>query len=211
MRKHSPGPDHQKSLISEKRDIPMTKASNDTKSTHESFTDDCEGRTTVTRRLAMNMIASTATFTSAAALAAPASDPIFAAIEAHKMAYANLVAIVEAHSLLESELPREKRRSNVSVWEENIVEADDPRWIDNERAFLRAADAEEDAAMELINAEPTTVAVAAALLKHVVAMEAKGWGWPSGLQEDEAKPTPIGKNWEVFLHRNLAELLSKAA
>src|SRR6202022_3250168 len=54
-------------------------------------------------------------------------DPIYAAIEAHKAARAAVVPIIDAHQALEGELPKERRRSDVNVWEEKIVETDDPR------------------------------------------------------------------------------------
>src|ERR1700737_4168973 len=49
-------------------------------------------------------------------------DPIYAAIEAHKAARAAVVPVIDAHQALESELPREKRRSNVDAWGEQIIE-----------------------------------------------------------------------------------------
>jgi hypothetical protein len=73
-------------------------------------------------------------------------DPIFAAIENHKSAYRTLSAILSEQTRLESILPREKRESRIDAWEENIVETDDPRWIESERAIRRSFDAETDAA-----------------------------------------------------------------
>jgi hypothetical protein len=63
----------------------------------------------------------------------------------------------------------------------------------------------------LINVEPTTLAGLLALMRHVTAYEARGNGWPSGLQDDDDEPTKLGKSWEVYLHRNIAKLLSAAA
>jgi hypothetical protein len=31
---------------------------------------------------------------------------------------------------------------------------------------------------------------------------------PGDLQDDDDKPTALGKNWGVYLHRNLAEFLA---
>ena len=39
---------------------------------------------------------------------------------------------------------REKKNSIISVWGEEIVAGDDPRWIDCERAVMRAWDAQDD-------------------------------------------------------------------
>jgi hypothetical protein len=160
----------------------------------------------------MNMITSTAIAgTAITAQAGAAADPIYAAIAAHVAAYDALCTCLDEHFALERELPMDRQQSSVNSWEEKIVETDDPRWIQMERRVNAMHDAEIDASMELINVEPTTVAGAAALLKRVVAMEVKGWSWPSGLQEEDAKPTALGKSWETYLHQNLSALLSRLA
>ena len=134
-------------------------------------------------------------------------DPIYAAIEAHKAARAAVVPIIDAHQALESELPREKRRSNVDVWGEQIVETDDPRWIECERAVMRAWDAEEETAIALVCIQPTTREGFLALLDHAVAYDTDGSGWPTGvgLIDDDGKRT---RDWHQFLIENL--LASKA-
>src|SRR3977135_4289365 len=73
---------------------------NTIKSTHESMTDDSRGRSTVTRRLAMNMILGTAVAGSAIASkpAAAADDPIFALIEEYRAAAKTLAAACSEHS-----------------------------------------------------------------------------------------------------------------
>jgi len=128
MRKQSPGPDRQKSPISEKRDIPMTKAN--TKSTHESFTGVRGG--IPTRRHVMNMIvrsaaaiaavpaiaqasphADAAAIPTAALAAMPTLDPIYAAIELHRAeqkAYADaLIARDKLHEIVPKEIRRGPR------------------------------------------------------------------------------------------------------
>src|ERR1700738_340314 len=62
------------------------------KTTHESMTDDSRGRSTVTRRLAMNMIVGAAAITSQSALTDPA-DPIFSMIVMHKKLSADWVLL----------------------------------------------------------------------------------------------------------------------
>jgi len=152
----------------------------------------------------MHMMISTAVAVSAVAQPAPAmsGDPIYAAIEAHKAARAAVYAVIEAHSALERELPIEKRRSSVTAWGETIVATDDPRWIDCERAVMRAWDAEEEAAMALVCIQPTTRAGFLALLDHAVAYDTDGSGWPSGvgLIDDDGKRT---RDWHQFLLENL--------
>src|SRR3954454_18653566 len=88
-----------------------------------------------------------------AAVAIPAdalgADPIFKAIEAHKAARLAFQNAVSRGSALEEELPSEKTRSWITVWEQTIVDTDDPRWIDSVREVHRTSDAETDAAYAL--------------------------------------------------------------
>jgi hypothetical protein len=135
-------------------------------------------------------------------------DPIFAAIAAHEASLRALSVGLNVMYTLEEELPKELRKSNVDAWEEVIVETDDPRWIESEKNVHALFDADGGAAIGLINVEPTTLAGLAALMRHVTEYERKGDSWPGGLEEDDAK---IGKNWVVYLHRNIASLLERHA
>jgi hypothetical protein len=109
---------------------------------------------------------------------------------------------------LEAELPKELRKSSIDIWEEVIVETDDPRWIESERNVHALFEADEAAALELINVVPTTLAGAADLMRYVAAIEERGHSWPDGLQEDDENPAKIGKAWEVYLHRNIVALFN---
>jgi hypothetical protein len=140
--------------------------------------------------------------------AASEADPIHKAIADHVTALAALEAGLDVMYALEAEIPQKLRQSSISVWEEVIVETDDPRWIESEKNLHALWEADEDAAMGLINTEPTTLAGAAALMRHVAALEAKGHGWPCGLHGEGADTSKLGKDWEVYLHRNIAQLLS---
>jgi hypothetical protein len=133
-------------------------------------------------------------------------DPIFAAIAAHEASLRALSVGLNVMYVLE-----ELRKSNVDAWEEVIVETDDPRWIESEKNVHALFEADEDAAIGLINVEPATLAGLAALMRHVTEYERKGDSWPGALQEDDAKPTSVGKNWAVYLHRNIASLLERHA
>ena len=66
----------------------------------------------------------------------------------------NWVSWVDRHCKLESELPAERRCTDTS--NEEIVETDDPRWIEAERQLDLNADAEIEAAYTLIEVIPTT-------------------------------------------------------
>jgi hypothetical protein len=149
-----------------------------------------------------------ATIPPAPAAAAPVGlpDPIFETIEAHKAARAAVASVLDAHTILEKESPRERRCSDVNVWEEKIVETDDPRWIECERAVMRAWEAEDNAAIDIVCIQPTTRAGFLALLDHAIAYDTDGSGWPRGLQSDDGKRT---RDWHRFLPENL--LAGKAA
>jgi hypothetical protein len=131
---------------------------------------------------------------------AVAPDPIFEAIEVHKAARRAAASVFDVHTMLEKELPRERRCSDVNVWEEKIVETDDPRWIECERAVMKAWEAEDNAAIDLVCIQPTTRAGFLALLDHAVAYDTDGHGWPRGLQSDDGKRT---RDWHQFLLENL--------
>jgi hypothetical protein len=87
------------------------------------------------------------------------------------------------------------------------VETDDQRWIDSEREWQHLSDSEEEAAMALINIEPTTLVGALGLMRCVVQYEARGCSWPEGLVDDDAPPTALGKPWSFYLHKNIVTLL----
>lgn len=131
-------------------------------------------------------------------------DPILAAIETHKAAMSAVVAVLDTHTILEKELPKEKRRSFVTIWEEKIVETDDPRWIECEREIIRAWDAEMDAAVTLVTVRPTTQAGLLALLQHALMHDTDGCAWPAELVSDDGKR----RTWHYFLIENVATALA---
>jgi hypothetical protein len=109
--------------------------------------------TNTTRR---GFLSTAAALTASAAVAIPANaadastpDPIFEAIEVHKAARLAFENAVSRGSALDEELPGEKTRSWITVWEQTIVETDDPRWIDSVREVDRTSDAATDAAYAL--------------------------------------------------------------
>lgn len=97
---------------------------------------------------------------------ATARDPIFDAIRQHREAMEAFSTAIFIGSDLEGELPPAKRRSSIDHWEEKIVETDDPRWIANERATRKASKRADDAAMGLLDLQPTSMAGVLALLTH---------------------------------------------
>jgi hypothetical protein len=116
-----------------------------------------------------------------AAGAVQISDPILDAIDAHKAAHSKWLSWVDRHCKLESELPEEKRRSDTC--RDNIVETDDPRWIEAERQVDLTGDAEIEAAYTLVEVIPTTRLGVLALLEHAVGHDADGQAWPDEWRE----------------------------
>jgi len=164
--------------------------------------------TTTSRRT----ILAGATALSALAATIPAvsaeTDPAFAAIEAHKAAYAAFITTAREGMALEAELPREKRRSNLWVDEITVVESDDPRWIAHLGSCNAASHAMDQAAVDLLDAAAdTTLAGAVALIQHAAEMARlePGGLWPS-VQDDDVK----GDEWHEHFHIALAASLAKA-
>jgi hypothetical protein len=141
---------------------------------------------------------------SIAANAADAStpDPIFEAIEAHKAARLAFENAFSRGSALEQELPREKTRSWIMVREEEIVETDDPRWIDSVREVNRNSEAATDAAYALANVAPTTMAGVVSLLQYAISVRPEEW--PEGVQSDDDTET---RPWHTFLIEMLIAVL----
>ena len=163
---------------------------------------------TSTRRAFLSTAGAAAAATVApAALAITDRDPIFAAIEAHRAAAAVVYAVNEVHTGLEIELPAERRCSHVTVWGEKTVTTDDPRWIDCERAAMRAWDAQDDAAVALLHARPTTMAGVKALLDYAVEANVDGQGWPGELLMNDGKT----RSWHHILVENVAAAIPQCA
>src|SRR3954451_23104363 len=162
--------------------------------------------TNTTRR---RFLSTAAALAASAAVAIPANaadvstpDPIFEAIEVHKAARLAFENAVSRGSALEQELPGEKTRSWITVWEQTIVETDDPRWIDSVREVHRTCDAETDAAYSLANVAPTTMAGVVGLLQYAISVRPEEW--PEGVQSDDDTET---RPWHTFLIETLIAVL----
>jgi hypothetical protein len=136
------------------------------------------------RALLAGLAAATVPIVAGAEMTAPVSDPIFDAIATHKAAERAHSDAVLTQSRMEEKLPREKRRSHISAWEEEIVETDDPRWIAAVRATSEASDNLDDCAMALLDIRPTTLAGLGALFRHV-SKEADAGCLPDGVEVDD--------------------------
>jgi hypothetical protein len=131
--------------------------------------------------------------------------PISAAIEAHRRAIAAHGDAVSAESALEQSLPADRRRSRITVWEETIVEGDDPRWPASERARRAASNSMDHLAIDLLNTEPTTVAGVEALLRYFADQEDALF--PEDVSNDDGSVETFG----ACLVRHAADALRKIA
>jgi hypothetical protein len=140
-------------------------------------------------------------------------DPIFAAIERHKAAQAVEEAEVHLESDLDEQLPYARRQTTLWDGELEIAEGDDPRWIEHLRDYHAAFEAQESAAIALVNIQPTTLAGVAALLAYAADYVAAGNRWPDAMfdDEDEKEAKAYGLDWSVFLHRSLADAIRNIA
>jgi hypothetical protein len=123
------------------------------------------------------------------------SDPIFAAIEAHKQAAQFHSRCVHEHNALETKLPREKRKS-LYAWE--IVETDDPQWISTLRAMDTSADTMHDLARAILEVYPTTPAGAAAVLNYIADGGDEDWMFPDASGDE-------GETFRLAVMRHVAE------
>jgi hypothetical protein len=162
--------------------------------------------TNTTRR---GFLSTAAALAASAAVAIPVNaanalgaDPILAAIEAHKAARLAFEDAFNRSCTLEQELPREKTHSWIMDWEEEIVETDDPRWIDSIREVHRASEAATDAAYALANVAPTTMAGVVGLLQYAISINPEEW--PEGVQSDDDTET---RPWHYFLIEMLIAVL----
>jgi hypothetical protein len=157
----------------------------------------------ITRRAA---IAATLAGFGAPASAAPAlltSDPVHAAIAAHKAAYVRLDQACSDLSRLERDIPKDRRQE----WfdedrEKGIGLNDDPRWTAALAANRAAFDAEMQAAWVLAHARPASLAGAAALLRYAAEYEDEGSEWPSEPETEDGE-----EEWMITFHQNLAVAL----
>ena len=134
-------------------------------------------------------------------------DPIFAAIEAHRRAEVEFSGAVERLSDLENELPKERRRSEIKMGVLAIVLQDDPLWIQLQRTVLAASKIADEAATQLLNTRPTTLAGVAAVLRYAYDFARRGLEFPGGYDDGDLSQCPWGVEWSVYFHRNLAQAI----
>ena len=104
------------------------------------------------------------------------ADPIFAAIEHHKTAYAEFERIVHLEGQLWDTIPAERRtRYHVSDrYNAEMIANDDPTWSKHQDMWFASSYAADDRALDLLNVAPTSIAGVAALLDYAAAFEKNG-------------------------------------
>lgn len=131
------------------------------------------------------------------------SDPILAAIEAHRAAAAKAQAAVQRNSDFENELCKNERLQT-----ERRLDDEHARQTEIDAAIEEAHHFEQAAAYDLLDVNPTTMAGLIALLTYVCEFDDAnhGLGWPEaiGLEEE-----PGARSWQYFLIQNMAEILPK--
>ncbi|MET4512569.1 hypothetical protein [Bradyrhizobium sp. I1.7.5] len=125
------------------------------------------------------------------------TDPVFQAIEKHKLARECVAAAADAHCVLEREIVGSGVKLRDARTNDDRLEASDA-------AMSLAFDAETAAACEILNSFPTTPAGVLALLSYAVAADTDGQGWPSDLcgGDDDNRGS-----WQQFLLASLSEIL----
>jgi hypothetical protein len=95
-------------------------------------------------------------------------DPIFAAIERHRIAERDFGGVLTEQGKLEKEIPEHLRQSDIrpACDLDTVVETDDPRWIAVERARVAASEKESECADALLEVRPTTLAGLTSLLRY---------------------------------------------
>jgi hypothetical protein len=123
------------------------------------------------------------------------TDPIFAAIERHRVAEREFGDAITAQNKLEEELPKHLRESHINAEEERIVETDDPRWKVATCAHWYALEKEEECAQALLNIRPTTLEGLLALLRYADGCDA-GRDWPDQIASAAAEALEAIKSGE---------------
>jgi hypothetical protein len=115
------------------------------------------------------------------------TDPIFAAIERHRVAERKYGEVLTEQGKLETELPKELQQSEINVSGEHIVETDDPRWIANVRKGWSACEKTVECSTALIETRPTTLDGLKALLRSSTDFLGDDTDVSRGILENAAK------------------------
>jgi len=136
-------------------------------------------------------------------------DPIYAAIDRVRAAYAELDAACSECEQLEKALPPTKRQSNNFNGELSIALDDDERWIAYSRRHRAASDGLDVQSIALLDVQPTTLAGLSALLRFAFEFEGeRGIEWPDTVEGFVPnKPKDWSTTWSVALHKHAADTI----
>jgi hypothetical protein len=141
-------------------------------------------------------------------------DPIFAAIDHHKAAWAAFEAALARENTTEERLSvtaPEKLKSNFYGGTFTIVETYDPEYAMAVRATYEAADEHKSAAAALLNIAPTTIAGVVTMLDYAYQFESKHVDcFPDGYNDDWAEKAgdQFGISFLTYLCKHLSLSLS---
>jgi hypothetical protein len=151
-----------------------------------------------------------------AALAAPAiglvesetTDPIIVAIKRHRVALDAFKVAVNHEFNIKEEIPSDKRRSHYCGGDLDLCKTDDPRWPGAIKATHDTIDEMEEAALAVLDTEPTTFTGVIALLAHAEANDVYEMS-PRDL--DTGDGYQFGYDWHYCLCQTVARALAKIA
>jgi hypothetical protein len=117
------------------------------------------------------------------------ADPIFAAIERHRVAEREFGEILSHRNKLEQELPKHLRQTDIRprMGVNNIVETDDPNWIAAERSVYQISEKTAECSTALVETRPTTLEGLKALLRYSTDFLGDDTDISRGILENAAK------------------------
>ncbi|MBR1210244.1 hypothetical protein [Bradyrhizobium sp. JYMT SZCCT0180] len=134
-------------------------------------------------------------------------DPIFALIEAHKEAERDY----DEHCVLDDHwcaiIPQEKRMSTQWGNELELVETDDPRWIDFNKESICRWQRTEELTYKRLSTPNLSLGGAVALLSYAIEHEAEGTAWPDYVSDAEGN---LLGSWSSYLHHVVLRALERA-
>jgi hypothetical protein len=151
----------------------------------------------------------------AVAVAAVVGDDTFARIAEHHRLTALEDDVCHRISMLESELPKERRTPRtIFDYGTDLGKGDDPRWTAIQAEYWAACDAKDEIAWSLVDRPPISAAGLAALFAYADEHEAAGYLWPDSRHYFTANGTydhMVEEDWRRSLMTSAASVLQTLA
>jgi hypothetical protein len=80
-------------------------------------------------------------------------------------------------------------------------------WVEVQKTVLATHKTTGEAATQLLNTRPTTLAGVVAVLRYAYDYERHGLDFPGGYDDGDLSECPGGVEWSVYFHRNLAQAI----